>query len=128
MPYKPTQENSAVRSILQKARHSIICHAKNMAQRWSNDWFAQQSLARSDVLSDGPLSQSFSLSHECRVLRQDQALLDVLDDALDGNLSTPHDLKEWRVDHAPSMPYHEFTLDHEKNTPFFRQHSKRGHF
>ena len=127
MPHKPTTQALAVRSILQKARHSIICRAKNMAQRLSNDWFAQQSTNRSLPPSECPLSQSFSLSQECRVLQQDQALLDILDDVLAGKVNTPENLKKAGLDHATSI-HHDFKLDHDKNTIFFRHHSKRGYF
>jgi hypothetical protein len=132
MRFASKKNPHAVVSILQRARHSVICRAKHMAQRLSNDWFSQRfiddGIQNSNISSECPLSQNFFLSHESRILQQDQALLDLLDQALADHSRVPEHLHDSVLGREPSHYVH-LNSDYKKNTSFFRNHfSKRGYF
>jgi len=129
----------AMRSILQKARHSLVCHAKNMSKRLSHDWFQQKStqhahhgVAFPPCSSEPSLSDHFVLAHEYRSLKPDQELLDLLDHILAENPQTPQALRDCALDCPAFIQSYlgcQSATQCEKSTLFFRHpFSKRGYF
>ena len=77
--------SSAFISIVANLRQTIINSARNMAKRLYDDHeFRQTYNVDVNMIYRSDLSKNLFLSQECRILKQDQDLLDLLDDALAG--------------------------------------------
>ena len=83
-----SSNGSKINPILKNARYFIIYRAKKMIQRWQMDWENNRKKCSKNSNPSRPYGQNSLQEHlvwdECRVVDQEQRVLDALDDTLNG--------------------------------------------
>lgn len=114
MHYPVSENDSSVTLILKNARHFMINRARIMIRRWQKDWEKCRThwIKRYNHSQTTPEpTHEQLLWDECRVLQQEQKILDALDDTLNGASlhHTPHN-------QPPALDY-SWTRCHDFDTP-----------
>ena len=114
MHYPVSEKDSSVTPILKNARHFIINRARIMIRRWQKDWekCRKNWIKRCNHSHTPPEhTNEHLLWDECRVLQQEQQVLDALDHTLNG--ASLHHLPQ---NHNPVWDY-SWTRRHDSDAP-----------